>query len=101
MKTASDFRIKMLLMIFVAGVTLYLHIDQNNSLRAMQLAIPQLEKEVKRLQKENERLKYEIDRFESPLHLMELLRNPEFSHLKFPLEKDVLILPKKSAGQGR
>lgn len=84
------FRAKVFVVIFALGLTLYLHIDKNNQLTAMQLAIPQIEGEVKKLQKENERLQYEIDRFESPIHLMELLRKPEFGHLKFPLEKDVV-----------
>lgn len=85
---------KICICIFFAGLTLYAHINKNNELTALQLAIPQLEKKVKKLKKENERLQYEIDQFESPLHLMELLRKPEFSHLKYPFTDDVITLPR-------
>lgn len=85
---------KIFIAIFIACLTLYLHINQNNQLTAIQLAIPQLEKEVKKLQKDNERLHYDIERFESPIHLMELLRKPDFSYLKFPHQDDIIILPR-------
>jgi cell division protein FtsL len=96
------FTAKIFIVIFVAGLALYKHIHEKNQLTAIQLAIPQLEKDVKKLQKENERLQYEIDRFESPIHLMELLRKPEYSHLKYPLEKDVIILkyPRQESKEG-
>jgi hypothetical protein len=93
MKKQLVFSLRIFIAIFIAGLALYEHIHKNNQLTAIQLALPQLEKEVIKLQKENERLQYEIDRFESPIHLMELLRKPEFSHLKYPLEKDVVIMP--------
>lgn len=79
--------------IFIAGVTLFFYIDRQNELTEIRLAIPALAKEVKSIQEENIRLRYEIERFESPIHLMELLRKPEFSHLHYPYVKDVLILP--------
>lgn len=81
-----------LLCLAIASWTLYLHIEGSNELTAMRLEIPKLEKEVKHLQKENQRLQFLIDSFESPLHLMELLRKPEFSHLKFPLEDEVVVI---------
>lgn len=92
MKKHKFLSLKICICIFLAGLTLYVYINKNNQLTAIQLAIPQLEKEVKNLQKDNERLQYEIDKFESPLHLMELLRKPEFSHLRYPYTEDVIIL---------
>ncbi len=85
--------------IFAVGITLYATIDKNNDLTAIQLAIPELEKEVKTLHLENERLQYEIEQFESPIHLMELLRKPEFSHLKYPYVRDVIHLPKEQPAE--
>ena len=49
-------------------------------------------REVKILNEENQRLKYEIEQFESPIHLMELARKPEFSHLKYPTLNEIVIL---------
>ena len=78
--------------ICAAGFALFYHIDKQNELTELRLAIPVLAKEVKVLHEENISLKYEVDRFESPIHLMELMRKPEFGHLKFPYIKDELFL---------
>ena len=32
-------------------------------------------------------------RYENPMHLMELSRKPEFSHLRHPYLEDIIILP--------
>lgn len=86
---------RILVCILAMGVSLFAYIDKLNDLTILRLTIPTLAKQVKTLQEENTRLQYEIDRFESPIHLMELLRKPEFSHLKYPLLQDIVILPAK------
>lgn len=91
MKQGTVF-VQILLCIFAAGIALYAYIDKQNDLTELRLVIPTLGKEVKRIQKENIRLQYEVDRFESPIHLMELLRKPEFSHLKYPHVDDVVVI---------
>ena len=85
--------IRIFFCIFAAGITLYSYIDKQNELTGLRMAIPALSKEVKAIHEENIRLKYEIDRFESPIHLMELARKPEFGHLKFPYLNQVITLP--------
>lgn len=80
--------------IFAAGFTLYWYVDKQNELTELRLAIPALSKVVKEIHDENIRLKYEIDSFESPIHLMELARKPEFGHLKYPYIKDEIFLVK-------
>lgn len=75
-----------------ASLTLYAMIEQNNALTALQLAIPEKEKEVKNLQQENERLRYQIEAFENPASLIEMLKQPEFQHLKYPKQDEVWIL---------
>lgn len=75
------------------ALAVYLYIDARNQVMGLRLAIPHLQKELKTIQEDNERMQYEIDRFESPLHLMELARKPEFSHLKSPYLRDVIIVP--------
>lgn len=77
------------------GLLLYAYIHQQNKLIEIRLRIPQEAKELKVVQEENNRLKYEIDRFESPIHLMELSRKPEFGHLKAPFLKDIIVLEEK------
>ena len=58
----------------------------------MRRAIPPLAKEVRAIQEENHHLQYVIDRFENPVHLIELSRKPEYGHLKYPRTADVIIL---------
>jgi uncharacterized protein YlxW (UPF0749 family) len=91
--------IRLMICIIAAGVFLYAYIEKQNELTELRLALPVLSKEIKRIQEENTRLKYEIEQFESPIHLMELARKPEFSHLKYGLANDVVILPEKQALQ--
>lgn len=86
------FVFRLFICILAAGITLFAYIEKQNELTELRLAIPQLAKEVKNLQEENIRLTYEIEHFESPIHLMELMRKPEFSHLKYPLLPDVVFL---------
>lgn len=69
--------------------TVYAYIEKQNELTELRLAIPATAKEVRRIHEENIRLQYEIDQFESPVHLMELARKPEFGHLKYPYLPDV------------
>lgn len=81
--------------LIIAVFTIYASIEKQNSLTELRVAIPALAKEVRELHEDNIRLQYDIDRFESPEHLMELARKPEFSHLKHPYWPDVLIIEKK------
>lgn len=85
--------IRIFVCLLFAGWMLYFYIDKHNELVELRLLIPQVEKDLKAVQEENMRLKYEIDRFESPIHLMEMARKPEFSHLKYPQTSEVVILP--------
>ncbi|HRD55843.1 MAG TPA: hypothetical protein PLC42_05540 [Parachlamydiaceae bacterium] len=78
--------------ILAAGVFLYLYISELNQLTSLRLLIPSLLKEVKDIYDENTEIRYEMERFESPIHLMELLQKPEFGHLHYPYVKDVVIL---------
>lgn len=89
--------IRFFICIFTAGGALFAFIDKQNELTELRLAIPALAKNVKSIQEENIQLKYEIERFESPIHLMELMRKPEFSHLKYPYLKDEIFLNKISS----
>jgi cell division protein FtsB len=88
-----NFLIRICLSIIAIGFTLFLCVEQQNRLTELRLQIPLLEKELRTIQKENQRLAYEIERFQSPIHLMELARKPEFGYLKHPLLSDVIILP--------
>jgi uncharacterized protein YlxW (UPF0749 family) len=83
---------QILICISAVGIFLYAYVEKQNQLTALRLRIPKLEREVKVLQETNIRLHYEIEQFESPIHLMELSRNPEFGHLKHPYLKDIVII---------
>lgn len=89
------FSLRIFVCICMAGSMTYFYIDKQNELVELRIAIPALAKEVKALHEENIRLRYEIDRFESPVHLMELARKPEYSHLKFPHTDDVVVIQQR------
>lgn len=84
--------IRIFVCLLAAGLTLFAYIEKQNEVTELRLAIPQLTKEVAAIREDNIQLKYEIETFESPLHLMELMRSPEFSHLKFPyIDQEIFI----------
>lgn len=85
--------LKIFICILICGFSLYGYILKHNELTELRLAIPSITKKLRNIQEENNRLKYEINQFESPIHLMELMRMPEFSSLNFGYSQDVIILP--------
>jgi hypothetical protein len=84
---------RLFICILISGVCLYAYISNQNELTVLRLAIPSLAKELRSIQEENNRLKYEIESFESPIHLMELMRMPEFGGLRFAYTNETVILP--------
>lgn len=71
---------------------LYSYIDRQNKLTHLKIQIPIIEKEIQGIREQTKKLHYEIDRLESPSHLLELTRMPQFSHLRHPLLRDILTL---------
>lgn len=88
--------IRLFICIAFAGLLLYKYIDKLNELTELRLSIPILKREVKDISEKNLELQYMIDSFESPVHLMELARKPEFGYLKYPSLNDVVFLPENS-----
>lgn len=88
--------IRLLLCISFAGLALYKYIDKLNELTELRLSIPVLAREVKEIHEKNLELQYAIEHFESPAHLMELARKPEFGHLRYPSTLEVILLPEVS-----
>lgn len=78
--------------LIIASFFIYQFIQKQNELIELRLQIPLAQKELKSLEEENLRLSYSIDSFKNPSNLMELLRTPEFSHLKYPYSDDIQIL---------
>lgn len=76
--------IRIMLCMLIAVGFVYSYMEKQNALIELRLMIPSTMKELRVLQEENIRLRYEIARFESPENLLELIRHPEFSHLKWP-----------------
>lgn len=81
------------MVMLVISSEVYLYISANNDLIKKRIEIPLLQKSLKELKKENERLQYEINQFESPAHLMQLLHQPEYSHLKPVYQDKVIEIP--------
>lgn len=96
----KNIMIRSFICIFVLALTLYSYVDQQNALTKLRLSIPVLAKEVRDLREESTRLEYEIDLFESPQHLMTLANRSEFSHLKHPMAKEVIVMNQGLAVQG-
>lgn len=86
----KNYLIKVVICIFIFCFFLFQYISKSNELTELKLALPKLEKKLIEIVEENKKYQYQIDKFESPSHLLELARSPQFSHLKHPLIKNVL-----------
>ena len=75
---------------------MYAYIHKQNQLTKVRFEIPVLMKGLRSIQEENTRLEYEIERFEHPIHLMNLSKQPEFSHLEHPTLDETVVIKRKS-----
>ncbi|MBS0634741.1 MAG: hypothetical protein JSR37_04690 [Verrucomicrobia bacterium] len=87
-----SFVIRLFCCIFILGVTLFAYVSKHNVLTERRMRTPLLAKELQAIEEENVRLRFAIEKFENPIHLMELARKPEYSHLKHPLVSDIVIV---------
>lgn len=74
------------------GLCLYSYLDMQNGLTRLRIEVPKLARTLRQIQEENARLKYKIEEFENPERLLQLTQQKSFSHLQFPLIKEVVIL---------
>jgi hypothetical protein len=88
--------VRILCCMLIAVIFIYGYIEKQNKLTEVKLMIPVVAKELKAIQEGNVRLRYAIDSFENPTNLMKLAKRPEYSHLKFQLNSEVLLLPSNS-----
>ncbi len=54
--------------------------------------LPKIAKEIEAINQENAQLQYQIVCFESPDHLLQLAKDRDYAHLKFPFIQDVLTV---------
>lgn len=84
--------IKIFLCLFILGLMLYTYLDRQNSITELRLQIPSLEVKLNNLLEDNVGLQFIIDHFESPENLMELIKLPDYSHLKYIQENEFIDL---------
>lgn len=89
---AMGFLVRLFCCIFILGISLYAYVSKHNVLTQRRMLVPILAKECQAIDEENVRLQFAIEKFENPLHLMELARKPEFSHLKHPLITEIITV---------
>ena|SRR3989338_1810058 len=77
------------------GCSLFSYLHTQNEVSKLKMELPMIAKEIESLYSENQKLKFEVECFENPLHLIELARQPQFSHMRFPMENEILSIPPK------
>lgn len=81
---------KFVIILLIAAFGLYAHIEKQNKITSIKMEIFDLAKEIDSIKEKNSRLMYDIEQFENPAHLLQLVKSPEFSHLKHPLVEEIL-----------
>lgn len=85
--------LRMLCCLAVFALYLYHIIQKQNAINYLSLQIPKITRDLRAIEEENVRLRFEIECFESPDQLMRLVRTQEYTHLRYPLLKEVFSLP--------
>ena len=88
----KGFIVQISLCLVMLGACLFSYLEKQNELTELRIYVPKLVKEIRLIEEENVALKYQIQKFESPENLMALALDQQFSHLKYPLNKEVLVL---------
>jgi len=83
--------------VLIIAVAVFAYIEKRNRLTSLRIEVPILAKKFKTLEDENNRLSFEIEKFENPLHLMELMRSPQYSHLKHPYTNEIITVEMNDA----
>lgn len=78
--------------IFIVGFCFYLYVDRQNDLIKLQIELPLVRKELRLLEEENRQLLFAIEEVENPSRIMQLRKDPKFSHLKEVHEDAIIIL---------
>ncbi|MDX8430297.1 MAG: hypothetical protein SNF33_00575 [Candidatus Algichlamydia australiensis] len=73
-----------LLGLFLLSGMVASYLIKQNEVTAARVEIPKISKEIKQLKEELRSMQYEVDVLENPERLLELARQSEYSHLKFP-----------------
>ncbi|NGX61258.1 MAG: hypothetical protein K940chlam9_00741 [Chlamydiae bacterium] len=92
--------VRLFLAILLLGGFLYSYIRKQNTITELRLQIPIVAKKLHEIEQENIHLQFQVEAFEDPAHLLDLLSEPEYSHLKFPRNDDVLIIPSSVSVHG-
>ena len=82
------------LIVCIVSVTLllYVYIDKQNDVTEVKMHIPKLQSSLQEAVLRNESLKLECGLLESPKRLIKLLRDPLYSHLRFPCRDDLIVI---------
>ncbi len=85
----SKILVQILCCLTVFTFYLYHIIQKQNQINYLSLNLPKIVKELKTLEEENMRLRFQVNSFQSPDHLMQLVKEEQYTHLKMPLLKEV------------
>lgn len=84
-----------LICIGAIGLMLYGAISHQNKITQLRMELPLIAKEVDVLHEKNRTLLYEVERFEDPSHLLQLSKQPEFGHLRYPHKNEVITIERE------
>lgn len=71
---------------------LFLYIREQNEILVLRRGIPLLEKQIREIEEQNLELEYAIETAKNPKNLMKKVREPEYGHLRFPSQNEVITV---------
>ncbi|MDN3507686.1 MAG: hypothetical protein P0S94_02060 [Simkaniaceae bacterium] len=84
--------IRFFICLVTVAMTLFAYLEKQNTITTLAMQIPEKERALKNMQEEITHLRYQIEQFESPEHLLSLVRTNAYSHLKHASTDEVAAL---------
>lgn len=88
---------RVMICLVTLGLGSFLYVDKLNQQTALRFQIPSVEKDIEEISQKNIQLAYQLENFNNPQHLLELAKQPEYSHLKFPFMEEVMVISSEIA----
>lgn len=76
----------------VFSLCFYSYLVKQNEVTELRIELPKIKKELEKLQAIHMGLQFQIEKFEHPSHLLELLAQKNYSHLKLPISSEIMKL---------
>lgn len=72
------------------ALLLFIYIKEHHEILTLRMHIPLMEKEIREIKEDNLQMEFTLREFLNSHHLIQLARDPTYSHLVYPKENEII-----------